>query len=51
MDCRVLLAQVEPTLGNLERNLEIHLAEIDAARAAKIDLVLFPELSLTGYFL
>jgi len=51
MDCRVLLAQVEPTLGNLSANLETHLVEIQAAIERKADLVLFPELSLTGYFL
>lgn len=51
MDCRVVLAQTEPALGNLAQNLQTHLAEIDAAVASKADLVLFPELSLTGYFL
>lgn len=51
MDCRVVLAQTEPALGNLAANLETHLAEIDAAVAARADLILFPELSLTGYFL
>ena len=51
MNCRVQMAQVEPTLGNLEANLAAHLAEIDAAVNAGADLVLFPELSLSGYFL
>jgi predicted amidohydrolase len=51
MDCRIHLAQVEPTLGNLEKNLRDHLAEIDAAVGARAQLVIFPELSLTGYFL
>lgn len=51
MDCRVALAQVEPTLGNLSANLEMHLREIRGAVERKADLVLFPELSLTGYFL
>lgn len=51
MDCRVILAQIEPTLGNISANLETHLREIDAAIAARGDLLLFPELSLTGYFL
>jgi NAD+ synthase (glutamine-hydrolysing) len=51
MNCRVQLAQVEPTLGNLEANLALHLAEIEAAVKAKADVVLFPELSLSGYFL
>src|SRR5262245_50505046 len=51
MDCRIHLAQIEPTLGNLERNLEDHLTEIRAAVEARADVVVFPELSLTGYFL
>jgi predicted amidohydrolase len=51
MNCRVQLAQVEPTLGNLEANLAVHLAGVDAAQKAGADLVVFPELSLSGYFL
>ncbi|MFN0006493.1 MAG: nitrilase-related carbon-nitrogen hydrolase [Planctomycetota bacterium] len=51
MDCRIHLAQVEPTLGNLDKNLRDHLTEIQAAVEARAELVVFPELSLTGYFL
>ncbi|MBK7642736.1 MAG: carbon-nitrogen hydrolase [Planctomycetes bacterium] len=51
MNCRVLLAQIEPTLGNLSANLEMHLAAIADARARGVQMVLFPELSLSGYFL
>jgi predicted amidohydrolase len=51
MDCRVALAQVEPTLGNVAANLEMHVREVRAAVDAKADIVVFPELSLTGYFL
>jgi predicted amidohydrolase len=51
MDCRIHLAQVEPTLGNLEKNLRDHLTEVQAAIEARAELVVFPELSLTGYFL
>ncbi|MDP6537992.1 MAG: nitrilase-related carbon-nitrogen hydrolase [Planctomycetota bacterium] len=51
MDANIHLAQIEPTLGNLEANLELHLAAVDAARAAGADICLFPELSLSGYFL
>lgn len=51
MDCRVVLAQVEPTLGNVAQNLDTHRREIRAAIDARADLVLFPELSLSGYFL
>ena len=51
MDCLVTIAQIEPTLGNVAHNLELHRREIDAAIAARADVVVFPELSLTGYFL
>jgi predicted amidohydrolase len=50
MDCRLCVAQTNPTLGDLRANLEDHLQRIDAAVGAA-DLILFPELSLTGYFL
>jgi predicted amidohydrolase len=47
----VRLVQLEPTLGNLSANLDQHLAEVCRAVEAGVDLVAFPELSLTGYFL
>lgn len=50
-DHRVVLAQIEPTLGNLAANFELHTAEIELAKSRGADAVLFPELSLTGYFL
>lgn len=50
-DPLVLLAQTNPSLGNLHANLEDHRREVRAAIAAGADIVLFPELSLTGYFL
>ncbi len=45
------VAQVEPTLGNLKANLAIHLDAIESARNDGVDLLVFPELSLTGYYL
>jgi predicted amidohydrolase len=47
---RVALAQISPVLGDRERNLELHLEQIEAARRQQADLIVFPELSLTGYF-
>jgi predicted amidohydrolase len=47
---RVALVQVSPVLGDLERNLQLHLEQIEAARLQQADLIVFPELSLTGYF-
>ena len=48
---RVALAQIDPALGDLERNLAIHLDQLAQARQAGADVVVFPELSLTGYYL
>jgi NAD+ synthase (glutamine-hydrolysing) len=48
---RLGLAQIDPALGLPARNLELHLETIEAARARGLDLLLFPELSLTGYLL
>lgn len=47
---RIALAQIAPILGNRTRNLELHFQTLEQARAAGADLVVFPELSLTGYF-
>ncbi len=47
----VALAQVTAKLGDLEANLSKHLEYIEKAKDAGADLVIFPELSLTGYYL
>ncbi|HEX5239403.1 MAG TPA: nitrilase-related carbon-nitrogen hydrolase [Candidatus Limnocylindrales bacterium] len=49
MSLRIALAQLAPRLGELDANLERHLAVIADARAVGADLVVFPELGLTGY--
>lgn len=51
MKIKLALAQIKPTLGNLKKNFEIHLKAIARAKKEKCDLVVFPELSMTGYFL
>jgi predicted amidohydrolase len=48
---RVALAQVAPRLGDLDANLDLHIETARTARAQKARLVVFPELSLTGYVL
>ncbi len=45
------LSQLNSRLGDVEANLEQHLALIGQARSRGADLILFPELSLTGYAL
>ncbi|MAU01758.1 MAG: carbon-nitrogen hydrolase [Anaerolineaceae bacterium] len=49
MKLKVGLAQITPRLGNLEANLERHLAAIEEAAESGVELLIFPELSLTGY--
>ena len=48
---RIALAQVAPTLGDLEANLSRHHELLADARANDAGLVVFPELGLTGYLL
>jgi predicted amidohydrolase len=47
----VALAQIDTKLGDVEANLEKHLQWIEDARERGANLILFPELSLTGYSL
>ncbi len=46
---RVALAQIAPGLGALDANLARHHELLGQARAGGADLVVFPELGLTGY--
>lgn len=48
---RVALAQISSYLGDLKKNLEKHKEIIKGAITQKADLIIFPELSLTGYLL
>ena len=43
------LAQIDSRLGEVDANLEKHLAWIERARSQGVDLLVFPEMSLTGY--
>jgi NAD+ synthase (glutamine-hydrolysing) len=48
---KIALVQMAPALGDLKRNLAAHLDWLETPEARSADLVLFPELSLTGYLL
>ena len=48
---RIALAQVEPALGDVRTNLAMHLRRAGEALKRGADLIVFPELSLTGYLL
>lgn len=49
MRLNVALAQINPKLADVPANLDKHLAYVDQAIDQGADLVIFPELSLTGY--
>jgi predicted amidohydrolase len=51
MNLRIALAQCDATLGDLAANHQAHLDWIERARREQADLLVFPELSLTGYLL
>ncbi len=51
MKLTLALAQINTRLGDVQANLEKHLALAKEAQASGADLVIFPELSLTGYVL
>jgi NAD+ synthase (glutamine-hydrolysing) len=46
---KLALAQINTTVGDLEGNRSLILARLEEAREAGADLVLFPELAVTGY--
>ena len=46
---RLALAQIDTVVGDLDGNRDRILARLEEARAGGADLVLFPELAVTGY--
>lgn len=48
---KIALAQCSARLGDVKANVASHLDTLAEARQAKVDLIVFPELSLTGYTL
>jgi len=46
---KLAIAQIAPHLGDVQRNLDLHLNLVEKARKNRVDLIIFPELSLTGY--
>lgn len=51
MSFKVGIAQINPRLGDLPSNLALYEEKIRQGAKEGADLLLFPELSLTGYFL
>ena len=46
---RIALAQINPIVGDLAGNRAMILARLEEAKSRSADLVLFPELAVTGY--
>ena len=49
MKYKIAAAQINTTLGDIEKNIKKHLSYCDKAIKLKADIIVFPELSLTGY--
>ncbi len=46
---RISVAQIKPDKANIEYNIEAHIKSIDIAISLGVDLIVFPELSITSY--
>jgi NAD+ synthase (glutamine-hydrolysing) len=49
MTMRLALAQINPIVGDLDGNRDLIIERIEDAKRANADLVVFPELAVTGY--
>lgn len=50
-EVRIAIAQTRAVLGDIDKNLDMHYNYIEEAIHQEKDLIVFPELSLTGYSL
>ena len=48
-DIMITVAQFNPISGDVESNINKHIALIKLAINENVDVIIFPELSLTGY--
>lgn len=46
---KISVAQTRPIKGDIQRNIEAHFLLIDRASVLGADMIVFPELSITGY--
>lgn len=51
MKIKIALAQFAPSLGDVNANLKTILDFVAQAQAQRVDLIVLPELALTGYYL
>ncbi len=47
----IALAQIAPKIGDLSANRDVHLEYIERAKSAGASMIVFPELSISGYLL
>ena len=46
---KIASAQIEVKVGDIDNNLKKHLQTIEVASKHNVDLIVFPEMSLSGY--
>ena len=46
---KIALCQINTKVGDLQRNTDLIIKNIDIAKEKKVDLIVFPELAITGY--
>ena len=46
---KICIAQTKAVRGNVQENILNHIDKIERAIAHRADLIIFPELSITGY--
>jgi len=51
MKINIAIAQTNPVFGDIGANLNQHIRMIEEAKRKNADLIVFPELSLSGYYL
>jgi len=51
MKLKISLVQINTKLGNINKNIKIHEEYIKKAIDEKSNLIVFPELSISGYYL
>jgi predicted amidohydrolase len=49
MKYSIAVAQIDSVVGNIEKNVKHHIEYVKKAIAKKVNVIVFPELSLTGY--
>lgn len=49
MNTRIAVAQIDVRVGDIDHNLKHHIDYVDEARSNGARIIIFPELSLTGY--